>query len=59
MHADDILDLDALLALGHDEAGVHWLLRYAVRGTADRPYLTADEYERLLPDLDSQRRNSE
>jgi hypothetical protein len=38
--------------LGHDEAEAHWLLRHAVRGTADRPYLAPDEYERLLPDLD-------
>jgi hypothetical protein len=52
-----ILDYDALIALGHDEAEARWLLRHAPHGPSGHPYLTPDEYERHLPDLDRQRRD--
>ena len=52
----DILDSEALEAMGHTPDEVVWLLRRAVRGTAEQPYLTRDEYERLLVDLMGDRR---
>lgn len=54
----DILDADRLLQVGHGVEAVLWLLCHAVRGTPHHPYLTAEEYERLLPDLDGWRRDT-
>jgi hypothetical protein len=47
----NILDFGALLHLGHDEATARQLLRHAVRGTPDRPYLLPEEYETALMEL--------
>jgi len=54
MSTDDLpdpIDYDFLLGLGHSDAQARWLLRHADRGTPDRPWLTPEEYEVALLDL--------